>query len=142
ECLAAVPADQRVRFRTHVVARGQTLATIARRYGARTKDIAEANGISVKKRVAIGTELIIPIDPKVKTASVRPAAAREEAAAAAEPSKSGPARVTYRIKPGDTLAAIASQYGTTVRDIQSWSRLRGTRIAAGEKLTIYTPRKF
>jgi len=142
ECLAAVPADQRVRFRTHVVARGQTLASIARRYGARPTDIAQANGISPKRRVAIGTELIIPIDPKVKAVAVRPAAAREEAAAAAEPSKGGPARVTYRIKPGDTLATIASQYRTTVRDIQNWNGLRGTRIAAGEKLTIYRPRKF
>ena len=140
QCLAAVPVDQRVRFRTHVVARGQTLASIARRYGARTADIAQANGISLSRRVAIGTELIIPIDPKVKTVAVRPAAAREEAAAVAQPSKRGAARVSYRIKPGDTLAAIASQYRTTVRDIQTWNGLRGTRIAAGATLTIYTGR--
>ena len=45
ECLAEVPADKRVHFRTHVVARGQTLSTIASRYGARTRDVADANGL-------------------------------------------------------------------------------------------------
>jgi hypothetical protein len=29
-----------------------------------------------------------------------------------------------------------------VRELQSWNRLRGTRIAAGNILTIYTTRKF
>jgi membrane-bound lytic murein transglycosylase D len=46
--------------------------------------------------------------------------------------------VRYRIQPGDTLGSIAAQYGTTVRDIQAWNHLRGTRIAAGDVLTIYT----
>jgi membrane-bound lytic murein transglycosylase D len=47
-------------------------------------------------------------------------------------------RVRYRIQPGDTLASIAAQHGTTVRDIQEWNGLSGTRIAAGSILTIYT----
>ena len=44
----------------------------------------------------------------------------------------------HRIRPGDTLASIAAQYGTTVRDLQTWNGLRGSRIAAGDVLTIYT----
>jgi membrane-bound lytic murein transglycosylase D len=142
ECLAAVPADERVRFRTHVVGRGQTLASIARQYGTRTADIAQANGLSPGKRLAVGTELIIPIDPKVKTAAPRPPTPAEDGPIVARTSQGGPARVSYRIKPGDTLAAIASQYRTTVRDIQTWNGLRGSRIAAGATLTIYTDRKF
>jgi LysM repeat protein len=46
--------------------------------------------------------------------------------------------VRYRIQPGDTLASIAAQYGTTVRDLQASNGLRGTRIAAGDVLTIHT----
>ena len=44
----------------------------------------------------------------------------------------------YRIRPGDTLGSIAAQYGTTVRDIQASNRLRGSRIAVGDVLTIDT----
>jgi membrane-bound lytic murein transglycosylase D len=143
ECLGAIPADQRVRFRTHVVARGQTLASIAKRYGTRSSDIAQANGISPKKRLAVGTELIIPIDPKAKGVTPRPAAPAADApVVAAKASAGSPARVNYRIRRGDTLAGIASQYGITVREIQTWNNLRDTRIAAGDVLTIYTDRKF
>jgi membrane-bound lytic murein transglycosylase D len=58
-------------------------------------------------------------------------------AASADELGNGRVRVRYRIKPGDTLAAIAAQYGTTVRDLQNWNGLRSSRIAAGETLTIY-----
>jgi membrane-bound lytic murein transglycosylase D len=51
-------------------------------------------------------------------------------------------RIAYRIKPGDTLSQIASQYGTTVQQLKSWNGLRTTRIAAGNVLTIYAARKF
>src|SRR5262249_34509143 len=43
QCLADLPAEKRVLFRTHTVSRGQTLASIARRYGTRADDIAAAN---------------------------------------------------------------------------------------------------
>jgi D-gamma-glutamyl-meso-diaminopimelic acid endopeptidase CwlS/peptidoglycan endopeptidase LytE len=50
--------------------------------------------------------------------------------------------VSYTIKPGDTLATIATQYGTTVQNLQAWNGLRSSRIVAGNVLTIFTARKF
>jgi membrane-bound lytic murein transglycosylase D len=141
-CLASVPQDKRVQFRTHVVARGQTLYTIARRYGTRSQDIASANGLAAEKPLAVGSELIIPIQGPGRRApamTIRPATRTASNAVAATP---GPVRVSYRVRPGDTLESIATQYGTTIRDLQSWNGLHTTRIAAGNTLTIYTTRKF
>jgi membrane-bound lytic murein transglycosylase D len=136
-CLRELPADKRVHFRTHVVARGQTLSSIAARYGSRARDVAEANGISLSRRLAIGQELIIPVEPR--PASVRRASAPPAASEPKLPEAKGEGvRIAYRIKPGDTLSRIASQYGTTVRQLQSWNGLRGTRIAIGAMLMIYT----
>jgi membrane-bound lytic murein transglycosylase D len=134
-CVASIPPEKRVRFRTHVVARGQTFASIAKTNGVRARDVAEANNLSMKKRLAVGTELIIPIDPRAKPAAPRRAASRV-APTVALPEKS--LRIEHKVRPGDTLGAIASQYGTTVREIQSWNGLRNSRIAAGHVLTIYT----
>jgi membrane-bound lytic murein transglycosylase D len=138
-CLETLPPEKKVKFRTHVVARGQTLASIAQANGVRARDIAEANALSLQKRLAVGTELIIPIDPRAKTPPVRQAA--KASAPPAELAERRPARISYKIKPGDTLAAIASQYGTTIHDLQTWNGLRGTLIAAGSTLTIYTSSK-
>jgi membrane-bound lytic murein transglycosylase D len=138
QCLAAIPAEKRVRFRTHVVGRGQSLAAIARANGVKTKDIAEANGLSLGRPVKPGTELIIPIDPRARAATPRRTVQRAASPELADSERS--AKITYLIKPGDTLAGIASQYGTTVQKLQSWNGLHTTRIAAGERLTIFTSR--
>jgi len=142
KCLDLVPADKRVRFRTHVVTRGQTLASIAQKYGAPARDIAQANGLSLKKRLPVATELIIPIDPRAKAVTPRRTVSEANGPKAPDlPAAPGAAqRVTYRIRPGDTLGSIASQHGTTVQDIQNWNGLRGSRIAAGGTLTLYTHR--
>ncbi len=137
-CLQSLPADKRVRFRTHVVARGQTLAGIAAANGVRAVDIASANNLPLTRRLPVGTELIIPISPRAapaRQASTRPAP-RVPSAAGPELGD-GRVRIRYLIKPGDTLVGIAAQYGTTVRELQTWNGLRSSRIAAGETLTIY-----
>jgi membrane-bound lytic murein transglycosylase D len=136
ECLSAVPPEKRVTFRTHVVARGQTLASIARKYGSRVGDIAQANGLRSPQRLRRGTELIIPVSPRA-VSTVRQARGRE-AGTEMSSEKPGTVRIRYRVRPGDTLAAIASRYGTTVERLKSWNNLRGTRIAAGNTLTVYT----
>jgi membrane-bound lytic murein transglycosylase D len=139
-CLEALPPEKRVRFRTHVVGRGQTLARIAAANGVRARDIAEANGFTLKQRLPVGTELIIPIAPRAQTASVRQASGRAKPRVPPVRGSElgdGRVRIRYMIKPGDTLAAIAAQYGTTVRELQSWNGLRSSRIGAGDTLTIY-----
>jgi membrane-bound lytic murein transglycosylase D len=143
ECLAALPPDRRVRFRTHVVGKGQTLASIARANGVRARDLAEANGLRLNRRLAVGTELIIPIDPRrgAKASSrptPQPTAPPATLSADAGP---GAVRISHRIRPGDTLARIASRYGTTVQNLQQWNGLRGTRITAGGTLTVYTSKE-
>jgi membrane-bound lytic murein transglycosylase D len=139
-CLANVPAEKRVQFRTHVVARGQTLYSVAKKYGIRTQDLADANGVSTRKTLSIGTELIIPIEPKPATMATHRVATPVSATTELSSGASSRVRISYRIRPGDTLGSIATQYRTTVREIQSWNGLRGTRIAAGSLLTIYTRR--
>jgi membrane-bound lytic murein transglycosylase D len=133
-CLDKLPPEKRVAFRTHIVGRGQTLASIARQYGTRAEEIAQANDIRSARRLSRGTELIIPIPPGARAAAPPRATAR-----AARPGSDGAGRVrlTHRVRRGDTLSSIAERYGATVAEIQAWNSLRGTRIAAGHRLTIY-----
>lgn len=130
QCLAELPADKQIAYRKHVVRRGQTLASIGRANGVSAQAIAEANLLAPRSRLRVGTELVIPV-PAGKAAVV---AARREAGRAARDGDP----VRYRIKPGDTLSAIAAEHGTSVRKLQEWNGLSGSRITAGALLTIYT----
>lgn len=143
-CLDAVPADRRVTFRTHTLKRGQTLASVARIYGARVADIASANGLASFKRLAKGTELIIPVPPPaVPAARASRADVRTGTTVSRPATRTASARVrmSYRVRSGDTLVRIADRYDTTVSQLMAWNRgLRPTRLAAGNVLTVYTRR--
>jgi LysM repeat protein len=49
---------------------------------------------------------------------------------------SSPKTVTYRVKRGDTLYAIAQLFDTTVAKIKSLNRLNSNRITPGTRLKI------
>ena len=49
-------------------------------------------------------------------------------------------RIQYQVKRGDTLASIARVFRTSVSALQTWNGIDGTRILAGDRLTIYTAR--
>jgi membrane-bound lytic murein transglycosylase D len=56
--LEDLPSSKQVR--THVIKRGQTLSTVARRYGTSVGEISRFNAIGRKTRLKSGTELLIP----------------------------------------------------------------------------------
>jgi membrane-bound lytic murein transglycosylase D len=49
--------------------------------------------------------------------------------------------VSYTVKPGDNLGFIADWFHTSIQNIKLWNGIYGTRIKAGQKLTIYVPTK-
>lgn len=49
----------------------------------------------------------------------------------------GRERIAHRVRSGETLSALALQYGVRVADIQAWNQLSGTTIRTGQTLYIY-----
>jgi membrane-bound lytic murein transglycosylase D len=143
ERLAAAGPEDLVALRWHTVKRGESLATIARRLRVSRTDLAEANQLSVRSRVATGQRLVIPRAPTTLLAS---RTERKAPAAVASRAIGGPAplasstrkaqQITYRVKRGDTLSSIARLFDTTVDKIRGWNRLRGSHIAPGDRLRI------
>ncbi|HUR35854.1 MAG TPA: transglycosylase SLT domain-containing protein [Vicinamibacterales bacterium] len=134
-------------LRWYTVKRGDTLATIARTLRVSRADLAAANYLKATSRVTPGSKLMVPHESTVLMAARadRPAPATESRALVADAvvpavAASGGQRVkvSYRVKRGDTLATIARAFGTTVNALKTWNRLPGSRIAAGDRLTIYT----
>lgn len=120
--------------RTHVVAAGETLNLIASRYygssGAWTR-IVEANPGVDPDRLRIGQKLVIPGD---RPAEAAPPAPAEPRPAPAE------ARRTYKIKPGDTLIAIARR---ELGDENRWKEIPplnpgmdADRLSAGKEIVL------
>jgi membrane-bound lytic murein transglycosylase D len=130
--------------------KGETLQTVARRFGVSRADVAEANNLSVKARLRTGQELIIPRAPATMVAARtdRTAPTAVASRAIAEPAQSPTAaqpkqvaQVSYKVKRGDTLFSIAQLFDTTVAKIKSWNRLTSNQLPVGKTLKIMASRK-
>jgi membrane-bound lytic murein transglycosylase D len=65
---ALIPADERVTFVEHRIARGETLSHIALQYGVRVADIQAANPTVRPRALRIGALLTVPVAPSARSA--------------------------------------------------------------------------
>jgi membrane-bound lytic murein transglycosylase D len=147
----ATPADF-ASVKWYTTRRGDTLLTVARKFGVSKSEVAEANNLSIKTRLHPGQDLIIPRAPATllagRTERTVPNAVASRSLASATSSPAAPrpsasiAATTYRVKRGDTLSSIAQLFDTTVAKIRSWNRLSTSRISPGTRLKILTDRAY
>ncbi|MEJ2208927.1 MAG: LysM peptidoglycan-binding domain-containing protein [Anaerolineae bacterium] len=98
----------------HVVQRGETLSSIAARYGTTSQALAQANGLANANYIYAGQRLTIP-------------------GGATGASNSG----AYVVRAGDTLYSIATRHGTTAQALAQANGLANANyIYAGQRLTI------
>ncbi len=97
---------------THVVQQGDTLYSIARRYGTTVEAIKTANGLT-SDAISVGQRLIIP--------------------AGSPPSSE---YIIHVVQAGDTLYSLSRRYDTTVQAIMAANGLTSTRIVVGQQLRI------
>lgn len=107
---------------THVVERGDSLWTIARKNGLSSGELAAANNISTNATLQIGQKLLVPSKGIASTAGSSSGAAGGTAA--------------YIVKSGDTLSSIAKRHGTTIAAIRSANNLRSDIVRVGQELRI------
>ncbi len=151
EAFAKVPPQERISLQRHTVKRGESLGSIARKYGVGVDELAKVNRIGNVNRISVGTELVVPVSgrslesmaevgaPKseAKGAEVKGAAAETAGTSTEKASTSkAMAAVTHTVKSGDTLSGLAAKYGTTIGQIQAWNRIAGTNILVGQKLVV------
>jgi LysM repeat protein len=105
---------------THVVRRGESLSTIARRYGTSVAALQQLNGL--KKTVIYAGQVIV-----VRGSARAPA--RSSASAVATGG-------VYRVQAGDTLSGIARANGVSVADLKRLNGLSGDDIRAGQRLKV------
>ena len=113
----ALPGEQPMLDGIHVVQAGETLGSIAQRYGVTVQAIMAANGLTNANLVYVGQRLRIP--------------------GGSGGSSGGTASGIYVVKAGDTLGAIAARYGTTVANLMALNGITNpSRIVVGQRLRV------
>jgi len=116
------PPSTAVAGHTHRVRRGETLASIARRYGVSTDRLRRANKIRNSNVIRIGQVLKIP-------GGTAPRATAK--------ARTGDKTVVHRVRRGQTLNGIARAYGRSVESLRRHNRLSDrNQIRVGQLLEI------
>ncbi|WP_292811636.1 LysM peptidoglycan-binding domain-containing protein [Microbacterium sp. HA-8] len=116
---------------SHTVAGGDTLSTIAARFGVSLQALFDANGMGWGTVIYPGQVVSIP--GAVAAASVAPAPAPAPAPVAAP----APAAATHTIVSGDTLSGIAAAHGVSLQALFDANGLGGGSIIyPGQQVSI------
>ena len=123
--IAAIPADMRLWWRYHTVAKGETLMSLARTYRTPMKTIATANQLEMSDTIEAGAKLVIPIAPGRHNSGDGQTYAR---------------RLTiYRVRKHDTLESVSNNLGIAPTTIRRWNRMKGDSLAGRRVLYIHLP---
>ncbi len=145
----------------HRVAKGETLFSIAQKYGVSVGEILTVNGLE-NLTLAEGMVIKIPLPPSAegfgkeraleKSEKIEKYKPKEEKAKQEEPSqeipKKEPAkmektsyepsekRIYHTVKKGETLNKIAKLYQTTPEEIKRLNHLKNSRLKPGKRLLV------
>jgi len=108
---------------TYVVQAGDTLASIAKRFGTTVNQLAQLNNLTDPNIIILGQKLIVPSGT----------GATSTPAASTTPGHGQ----TYTVQSGDTLMKIARKFGVTVQQLQTANKITNPdRIYPGQVLVI------
>lgn len=100
---------------TYTVKSGDTLSSIASKYGTTYQKLAEYNNISNPNIISVGQVIKIPSTNNSQLSN----------------------KEYYTVKNGDNLSSIAKRYGTTVNQLVSWNNISNANlIYVGQKLRV------
>lgn len=143
---AKLDPSERITFRRHEVRSGETISTIARRYGIKKEPLMELNDIRSARYLRAGSSLIIPLPADralahdereiVAQPARRHIAHRKVQGTVAKVSGNRTGEIRYVVRDGDTLWDIAQQYNVRVEDIRRWNNLQGNTIRPNDELLL------
>jgi membrane-bound lytic murein transglycosylase D len=113
---------------THMVRRGETISTIARKYRTSVAAIMAENGIRKNHALRVGAKVSVPAGAERSSARIVPTSLKK--------TKEEKKTVNYVVKKGDTLWQIAGRFNTTVKEIQTLNRLSNQQLYSGQILLI------
>ena len=111
--------------RLYTVKPGDTIYSIARKYGVSQTSLKRRNGLW-RNLIKPGQKLIIPAS--------KPRSYKKQSS---NPTKIPPGAILHTVKKGETLYYIARKYNVSVQKIKKWNSLRSNIIKPGQKLVIY-----
>ncbi len=106
----------------HRIKSGESLKTIANKYGVSVAQIKDWNNLK-SNRLVRGRKLMIYSGDSRRSSENRSIASNRT--------------TKYKVRHGDTIGGIAEKFGVTTSQIKHWNKLASNRIVAGKMLVLH-----
>jgi membrane-bound lytic murein transglycosylase D len=110
-----------VNANSYTIKKGDTIEEIAQKNNVSVEDIKKWNNLTTDKINAGETLSLLPNNKKVKDKSIE---------------KITNSASSYVVKKGDSIGKIAAKFNVSIKDIQNWNNLTGTKISVGQELVV------
>ncbi len=128
-----VHATVNTHFKTHVVARHETLSRICRVYNINKSTLLKANGLR-RSKLKTGQRLRIPY----QTTTYTLLNTNQIASLSKQPAMTAKNLLLHTVRPGETISQLAKRYNVTPQLIAAWNGLKDVNaIRAGQQLALY-----
>ncbi|MGB0467776.1 MAG: LysM peptidoglycan-binding domain-containing protein [Pontibacterium sp.] len=139
--LAALPADQRVKWTRHKIKSGESLISIARDYQTTVAVVRTANNLK-DSSIRAGKTLMIPTASQRSGEYVLSQAQRLNRKQQQIARRTQRQKNQYTVKNGDSFWVIARKHKVELRQLASWNNMApGDPLRIGKKLIIWTDQK-
>ncbi len=126
--------------KTYTVRKGDTLRGIGRKFQVSERELKSWNHIANVKLIKPGQVLAVSAKGAKTTAKVKSGGnkgAAKKTTVAKNTSAPGKRKITYKVRPGDTLWDIGRRYDVAARQIREWNKLAADEVLQpGAKLTL------
>lgn len=137
--LATLEPETRLAWHRHQIRPGESLSTLARRYGTDVATLRSVNQLS-GHMIRAGDALLIP---KASAAPEAYALSQEQRRAAREArfaNDSSRQELRYRVRSGDSFWSIARAHGVTVAEVTRWNGMApNDPLRVGKELLLWLP---
>jgi len=119
---AAVKQAPQISFRNHPINQGDTLSSIANRYGVSIAALKKTNNLR-GSQIRAGRNLLIPVSGSVTNTN----------------HSSNTNKLVHKVQRGDTLWSIARRYKVQLQELLSWNNISSDQILRlNQSLTVMT----
>ncbi|MCM3741816.1 LysM peptidoglycan-binding domain-containing protein [Oceanobacillus luteolus] len=132
---AAIFGAQEAEASSHKVQRGDSLWSIAQKYGTTVSQLKSVNNLS--------SDIIYPNQVLQTAGSTSSSKSSSSSSSKSSSSKNGSSSSgsTYTVKAGDTLSGIASRHNISLQNLMKWNNLDTTLIFPGNVFVVSDPGK-
>ncbi|TQV86589.1 LysM peptidoglycan-binding domain-containing protein [Aliikangiella coralliicola] len=133
--LATIPKEQRISYKKYQIKPGDSLISIAKKFGTTVALLRDNNNIR-KNTIRAGKSLLIPVASEARDKYHQSASQRLLARQSRQRKGN---KLTVKVKRGDSMWDLSRKYKVNIRSLAKWNNMAPTDpLKIGQKLVVWT----